>query len=226
MSAGQPPRFGERIKITDAGLVEIRASLGLRDEAHARELAARIEAAVRIMMRIENSRTRIPDVQRAKRHLESVAAASRKLASLLKKEPFANLLFSGGLYPGSFDEENGIILPSEQERNAFEQAPGLFTERLEDLARVARLFAGDDERFRLAQTLPNPDQGSQSIATMVLWPVLFYIWTQCGRQLAYTDGGPLHRFIEVVHRNLSLPRPTASSLRDAIRRYMADRQQK
>jgi hypothetical protein len=56
------------------------------------------------------------------------------------------------------------------------------------------------------------------IATQILWPILFEIWTEIGnRKLASTKKGPTYRFLALVHEVGDLPRPTESTIKKKIR---------
>ena len=207
--------------MTRERLAEFQALLGVEDQGHAWRMWKVIERAKPLMERFERGRRRIPDAQKAKRHLAAVAGAARRLSALLAREPLNELLLNGGMFPGALSEDCQVILPTDLERRAFAAAPGEFVKRLDGVATVAQLLADDDERFRLAHVLPNADHGAVTTAALVLWPLLFSFWEEEGRTLSHTPNGPLHRFVAFVHREFGLAKPSASTLRDAIQGYHA-----
>ena len=212
--------------MTPERLAEFQALLGIADAAGAQDIWDIIEKVRRPMRRADEARRRVPNATEARRHLSEVASAARKFAKLLAKEPLAELLLNGGVFPGSLSEAGEIILPTGEERRAFAAAPIEFVKRIEGVAETAQLLAADDERFRLAHFLPNADQGAISTAALILWPILFSFWESVGKMPSYTPDGPFHRFVSFVHRELRLAAPSAGGLRHAIDRHIANRGQK
>ncbi len=245
-----PPR-----ELTPERLAELQALLGTADVAEARRVWDAIEDARSPMQWFDDARRRVPRTQAARRRLMACAAAARKFAAFLKTEPLAAVLLNDGVFP--FEH-----LLTDEERRAFVAAPGEFIRRVESVAEFARLFAEPD-RFQLAHPfLMGANQGATSTAALILWPVLFGLWTGverrepspgeplhqfftllhleltrmnrelgppvpgAGRTLSHTPDGPFHRFVKFVHRELELPAPSASALRHAIDRYIANREQK
>jgi hypothetical protein len=241
--------------LTPDRLAELQALLGTADVAEARRVWDTIETARSPMQRFDWARRRVPNAQRARRRLTAGAAAARKFAAFLKTEPLAAVLLNDGVFP--FEH-----LLTDEERRAFVGAPGRLARRVESVAEFAQVFAAPD-RFQLAHLfLLGANQGATSTAALVLWPVLFDLWTGverrepspgeplhqfftllhlelarmnrelsppapgAGRTLSHTPNGPFHRFVKFVHRELELPAPSASALRHAIDRYIANREQK
>lgn len=138
--------------------------------------------------------------QKAKKQLEVIRSTSRKLAALLNKEPLAAVLLSGDRLPVTIGPDGRIIGGSDAQWEAYGAAPRMLAQQLEIVDATARRFLEDDDSFRGTHGLPSAKRSSAEAATLVLWPYLFRIWERAGRKLAYTVDGPLHRFLNFVHR--------------------------
>ncbi len=185
-----PPR-----ELTPERLAELQALLGTADVAEARRVWDAIETARAPMQWFDEARRRVPNAQAARRRLAAGAAAARKFAAFLKAEPLAAVLINDGVFP--FEH-----LLTDEDRRAFVEAPGqLLARRVESVAEFAQVFAAPD-RFQLAHLfLMGANQGATSTAALVLWPVLFGLWTGVERREP-SPGEPLHQFFTLLHLDL------------------------
>jgi hypothetical protein len=100
--------------------------------------------------------------------------------------------------------------------------PAIFISDLKVIATQAHFHATNEAKFSNSRRLLGniPVSGAEAvIATRILWPILFDIWTSAGKRLASTENGKTIRFIEFVHGVAELPPPTRSTLRDAIAQW-------
>jgi hypothetical protein len=156
-----------------------------------------------------DARNKITNIQKAKRDLDEIASAARRLERLLLSEPLLNLLVSGPL----------LSVPTDEEIEHYVDAPAILLQKLRKIESNADLFAKDDDLFRGTHGLPDRVQ-SQSPVVCYLWPTLFAFWERAEKRLSHTKNGPLHRFVSFVHAELGYDSPSPSTLRDAIARYV------
>ncbi len=206
--------------MTPDRLAEFQRLLRIEDSAFAARTWEVIKYVAAQVRSIERARKVVPDAQKAKKQLAVISSTSRKLAALLNNEPLADVLLSGDRLPVTIGPDGKIVDASDAQWEAYAAAPRILAKQLEIIGATARRFLEDDESFRGTHGLPRAKQSSAEAATLVLWPHLFRIWERAGRKLAYTVDGPLHRFLNFVHREFGLARPSSSTLRDAIRRYV------
>jgi len=214
-----------------ARLGEIGRHLGIPPQ-EALQVWKEIENALPKIRELDDVRGVVGRTEDAKQELIAIARASRRLAKLLTAEPLRRVLILGEEGPGhfgSFREIKGELVCVNDTKEVgtldldLESAPAKFIDRLKVLAARAQALAGDDERFRAAHGLLSAASSNTHPAILVLWPVLFRLWSDAGKKLAETPGGPLYRFVVFAHREMRLEPPKQSTFRAAVRRFMSKR---
>ncbi|EIM26832.1 hypothetical protein [Microvirga lotononidis] len=197
-------------------VTKLQSMLGLDDYETASEIASFITSVLGSVDYHIEARKKIPRDGDEQERLRDIAKLARKLHRLLAKEPALQSLLSRPKGPRG---GRGLTLDEIAEIG---RRPKELLLNLEILAEQSTRQAKDDAEFARVRTLlPNvttKDPEGQ-IATRMLWPHLFDIWTDIGkRKLAKTPNGPVHRFIALVHEVGDLPEPKASTIGNAIDR--------
>ncbi|MCJ2091974.1 hypothetical protein MKK67_05570 [Methylobacterium sp. J-072] len=139
--------------------------------------------------------------------LERIAAAARILRQHLAEETLTEHLFYG---------------LSDAEK---------FTDRLQDSDRINRTFisnlghlvstagelASNPDELRILRI--DPKDGAKSVERREIWEPVFKLWCDLGKELGYTDGGPIMRVLQIMHVALGLEPPNPHSVRQALRDY-------
>lgn len=156
-----------------------------------------------------------------KERLRELAAAARKLSRILDAEPFPYTIMR---LPDSCKPKNET--GASCSNLATIEAASAWPQRLKDglimIAERADRIAKDDAEFaRCHMLLPDPKLRRRKVAPVsrFVWPELFELWTSAGKTLSWTENGPTHRFIALVHRAAGLSEPAQSTLRDAIEEW-------
>ena len=151
----------------------------------------------------DEARARVPAIKDEIRDLEAISRHARELKRLISEK---RAYFAFAVEPK--------LETSANERRRF-------LRQLDAIASDAERFSKAPDLARKVAGLPRAEDARTATEALELWPQLFDVWRSCGRRLAYTPNGPLHRFFKLVHEELGVPAPSASSLRDAIRRRIA-----
>jgi hypothetical protein len=152
--------------------------------------------------------------QDALRRLEKISKLARELANLLEIEPASDFF----VRPDTLNLVDGASVSDF--RAEVEGARDEFIKRLRQVEHRAVQFQKDRISHRIGLGLvPNPsDQRNPEVA--LLWPALFKHWElYFGREVAKTENGPLHSFVNLVHEVLGLDPAAHRTFRDAVDRW-------
>jgi hypothetical protein len=195
---------------------ELQSMLRLKSHDEALIAAAVITGQLMFCQQLIEGREKVPSTKAAKRRLNRIAVGTKELARLLAEEPAAeDLIRRPGSLVSRLDENGEIDLSALREADK-EHLKELISTLLV-ISKNAELHAIDDSTFRVSRRLHPASNTSTEIITRTLWPTLFTVWELAGEQLTWTENGPTHRFVNLVHSAVDLEAPSASTLRDAIR---------
>jgi len=149
--------------------------------------------------------------EKARRRLDRIARLSRELANLLEYEPTASVLTE----PEGLEWNDRYVSEVREERD---RERDIFIRRLRQIEdRSLRLLDNRSYRFDIGLVPDRLAKLAPEVA--LLWPSLFRIWEECGREPAKTEGGPLHSFVNLVHEVLGLEPAAYGTFRDAVDRW-------
>jgi hypothetical protein len=163
-----------------------------------------------------DARKKISDITSTKEELEKVAEIAGHLVKFLESNPIASHLV--WLFPKTQDDlldfvsAGGIQTLREGNPQQLEKMIG----GLEIIAEMAEHYSRNDEHLRSKLYLPRIEDAGKLPYVARFWPSLLFTWTDAGKDLAFSPGGPLHRFFSLVHEACDLPEVKASTLRDAV----------
>jgi hypothetical protein len=200
---------------TRAQVDELQCMLKLDDHETARMVASAITDKLYQCRLCFEAQKNFPYDDKAKKRLRKIAQTAERLASLLCEEPDTRAII--GPPPRSEHREGarGTTLGKIREMTAW---PDKVLAALHSAAERANRQAEDQNEFVYARLLP-PDAsllGRGYVETKILWPFLFDLWADVRTQPAWTENGPLHRFLKFVHQVGDLPEPRSDTMRGVI----------
>ena len=142
-----------------------------------------------------------------KDRLEKIAAAATFLRCALAEEPLATNLLSG---LSSADKL------ADQSRESKQLLANLLT-TVEHLAASANTLALDPKELRTLRM--EPKDIYKSVERREIWEPIFTLWRGLGKELGFTEGGPIMRVLQIMHVALELEPPNPYSVRQAIRDF-------
>lgn len=197
---------------------KLQSMLCLDDHESAFAVAAAISGALLECDNYISARRAVPVPSDVRTGLRETASYAQQLARCLREDPGAWTLINPIRRYTVVDDEGvhrlRISLLKEAGRR-FKDLPATLQTIVDEATRQQE----DKEEFLQARMLlPNVKltKLEDMVATRILWPALFDLWTAAGKQVASTENGPMHRFIAFVHEVADLPEPKRGALRGAI----------
>ncbi len=140
--------------------------------------------------------------------LKRIATLAKGLRPLLEREPLGYYWIPS---PGE---------PSLTRFAAQQEALSILCTALQSIERSAGALAHDPTILRLVRHEvlgPEKDRASgKSLERRFIWEHTFDLWKLLGRRVGYSEGGPILRFIRIIHQALGVPEPKPSAVRQAI----------
>jgi len=140
--------------------------------------------------------------------LKRIATLAKGLWPLLEREPLAYHWIPS---PGE---------PSLIRYAAQQEALSILCTALQSIQISAGVLAHDPTILRLVRHEvlgPEKDRASgKSLERRFIWEHTFDLWKLLGRRVGYSEGGPILRFIRIIHQALGVPEPKPSAVRQAI----------
>jgi hypothetical protein len=201
--------FGmDRDHFDEESIERLKSILGYGDRSTAESAANQILTAVGSCQMTAYFFETWPNAKASKRRLSTIASTSRKLSALLSDIKSQGLL--------------GTVLASEEGSQSKSQDVSLFGQYewpklalsvMSDLEHAARRAINLIERGEFEEQTLRPsnikfNNAKTAIVVRELWPTLFRIWAEAGKNVAGTENGPTYKFVMFVHDvyNLEIPK--------------------
>lgn len=194
--------------------------LSIADDRELIALARMITVSIKLCDGYVQSREATPDITQAKRRLERIANGAAILARHLEESGIADQLIHR---PGNLANVNqtaffNISMIRERESRQSEE----LVEHLGVISANAERLLDNSPDFMIVHNIHPDVLPSKSPQWPGLWPHLFEIWHYAGKRVAKTPNGRLHKFVSFIHSVAELPPVSASTLRDAVAKWIQD----
>lgn len=206
----------ERSAFTRDQIARLQELLDLSSYEHAIMQSYAISAVLNLMPSFLAPKDKRLD-EKARRRLDRIARLSRELANLLDDEPTASLLTE----PDWLEWNDRYVSEVREERDRERDA---FIRRLRQIEDKS-LRLCESRHYRFFHGLTPDHLAKQDPEVAMLWPSLFQVWEDCGRDVGKTENGPFHSFINLVHEVIGLRPAAHGTLRDAVDRWKREKVQ-
>lgn len=205
------------LKLRPDHIETLRGILKPKSEEYLQEFIAWIESTIDYLNLTENARAATPDIKTARSRASSILTHAEALLQALKSDPLSHVYFRRG---SDLELGENDVLRAYRSSAAPEF---MFSEILKEIIEKASALVSNEQQLRSAYLLPNKEASNQKNVTYHLWPVLFSIYQISLGKITYSPGGPLERFICLVHEAAGLPEPASATIKFVVNRWKLDK---
>lgn len=197
---------------------EVAKLVGIQDDVIFAGFEGVIVGALALVRHFqEEHRNAPPDIMTARRWAADVHVHAHALVRLLKEQaPKASYFLFDHFHEYSRSDPDGVWSPELSGRVRLERLDALL-QQLNKIEAGAKPLLDNDRKLRSFFGLEHASEISVVISH--LWPTLFGLWEEHGRLVAHTPGGPLYRFLSIVHAAGGLSEPKQGTFKDAVTRW-------